>query len=222
MTRSCAAAQSEQRQSSAATAAPLENWNSFFTSTPRQLCVQKQIRLRRAPAVEEVGRGQINFHHARLKVNHPACQALGLAQIVGAHHQGHAFARKALQQGLDLVFCVRVEVGGGLVQEQNLRLHCPCARQSQTLLLPARQSAGAALMQVHQAHTRQCLLRQFSALRTRNTRQPQGNAQIVQHRQVQEERFLEHHRLALRRGTDFSLTSVSQQVMQQAQQRGFA
>jgi hypothetical protein len=102
---------------------------------------------------------------------------------------------KVLDQRLDLALGTRVQAGGGFVEEQDVGLHRPGARQRQPLLLPARQGARrrAARPAGPPAAARSHPLR---ALGGRHAGQPQGQLQVAPHRQVQQEGALEQHRRA--------------------------
>jgi len=68
--------------------------------------------------------------------------APGLSQVVGYDHDGVARLEPE-DQGFDLLSCRRIERRARLIHENDFRLVGQGARQTETLLLPARQPFGA-------------------------------------------------------------------------------
>jgi hypothetical protein len=68
-------------------------------------------------------------------------EALRLAEVVRDHHDLGARRVDRAHDPLDLARRARIEVRGRLVEEQDLGLEHPGARERETLLLAARQHA---------------------------------------------------------------------------------
>ena len=104
-----------------------------------------------------------------------------------AHLVGQAFAQ------------VDVEVGEGLVQQQQLRRRRQRARQRDALLLPARQLVRRTLRGMAQPDQIEHLLHPRGTFGSRQLMHAEGD--VVGHAQVREQRVvLEHHADAARLG----------------------
>ena len=139
-------------------------------------------------------------------------------------HQGHvrALVGKFVDQCLDLTLGVRVQAGGGLVQQQHLRRKRPGPRQGHALLLPARQRAGVAQRQVGQPHALQRGAGARHGIKPGHTAQPQAQHDVAQHRHAHQVRALEQHGLAHLRVAQHLPACGRGQAMQHAQQRALA
>src|SRR5581483_6812126 len=105
--------------------------------------------LREAPLVQE---------------QHFVAQAPRLAEVVRGHHDLRPGGVERLDEGLDLARRAGVEVGGRLVEEEELRVQRPSARQREALLLAARQRARRLARGVREAHFAQRLVRAATSI----------------------------------------------------------
>jgi len=103
-------------------------------------------------ALEEIfGRGafqHLSLVHEQDAVGHLA----GETHFVRDAHHGHAVTGEVLHDQQHLVHHLRVQRGGGLVEQHDRRLHGQGARDGHALLLAARQLAGVGAGLVRQAH----------------------------------------------------------------------
>ena len=127
-------------------------------------------------------------------------QALRLAEVVRAHDDRHAFGGEAGEQRLDLVLRRRVEAGGRLVEEEAPSGRTDqAAREREALLLAARERPGRPIAQRLQADARVALRRRARVALGGGSRASASHSamrRFPQHRKTEQERPLEHHRLA--------------------------
>ena len=88
---------------------------------------------------------------------------------MGADHQGNPRFRQLLQRLLQPGHVLRVQRGGGLVQQDKLRLHGKNIRDGNPFLFPAGQELGGPLGVVMQAHGGKGLAGAFFNLLQRQT-----------------------------------------------------
>ena len=133
-----------------------------------------------------------------------------------------------LHDGLDLARGPRVEVRGGLVEEEHLGLEHPRARQREALLLAAGEHARRPLGEGLQADALQRRTHARLAHVRRHACHCEGEQQVVAHAPAQQHRPLEHHGLAPRGATPLGMgpahaaRSRREQAVAQAQQDALA
>src|SRR5258708_20248664 len=88
-----------------------------------------------------------------------------LAEVVRRHDNFRSRRIEGLDHRFDLACRARVEAGGGLVEEQHLRVQRPGPRERQALLLAAGKHASRPAREVPKAHPSQPLPHQRRALR---------------------------------------------------------
>ena len=125
--------------------------------------------------------GRSATHFAAFQVDHARGQALGLAEVVGAHHQRHAVVRQSSAISAStsrLAAGSRLAVGSS--RNSTLRPHRPGTRQRQALLLAARQRARRPRAPARPGPTR-CSAAATRCARSppRHAGQPQREAQVV-------------------------------------------
>ncbi len=86
---------------------------------------------------EEGGGGAGLEQAAAVEEGHVLGQPAGLREVVGGHHHGDAVGGEALDHALDAAGGAGVELGAGLVEEEDLGAQRPGARQREALLLAA-------------------------------------------------------------------------------------
>ena len=82
---------------------------------------------------------------------HAVAELLGLFDVVGGQQDGALLAAQVLHQLVDFQARLRVEAGGGLVEEQHLRIVEQRQRQGQPLLLSAGELASTATSRFSQS-----------------------------------------------------------------------
>ena len=165
---------------------------------------------------------RVSKYLSLLQVNHPAGQALDLAQVVAAENQGHAGGSELGHQRLDLALGGRVQAGGGLIKQQDLRLQSPGACQRQPLLLPTRERFGRPLSQLGQPHLLKSCQRLHAGCAPAGAGHPQAQGHIVLRRGTQHVRALKQHGLRGGMRAQTEPAGGRQQAMNQAQQSALA
>ena len=114
---------------------------------------------------------------------------------MGHHHHGHAALGEVGHQRQHALDELRVEGGGGLVEEHHLRLHGQGAGNGDTLLLAAGEVGGTGVGLVLEPHQVELLERLGPGLLGRQLAQlPQRQRDVVHHGLVREQvELLEHH-----------------------------
>ena len=103
---------------------------------------------------------------------------------------GHAGLRlHALEFGAHIQTQPRIEIGQGLIEEQNLGFHHHRARQRNALLLPARKLRGLAPGIGGKADRGQAGLDLVAQGRALQPLEPEPEADIVEDRQMREQRI---------------------------------
>src|SRR3954453_10770546 len=101
------------------------------------------------------GRGPQGVDDAAVREEHHAVRGRRGDRVMGDHHHGLAEVTHALtEEGEDLRAGPRVQIAGGLVRENDLRLGCQSTSASDTLLLAARQLGWMVAEAVGQADDR--------------------------------------------------------------------
>ncbi|CAN4037398.1 Transposase and inactivated derivatives, partial [Dysosmobacter welbionis] len=100
---------------------------------------------------ENVGGGALLQQLAVCHEEDPAAHLPGKAHLVGDHHHSHALLGQLLHDLQHLAHHLRVQGGGGLVKEHNLRLHHQCPDNGNPLLLAAGELDGIGAGTVLQA-----------------------------------------------------------------------
>ncbi len=90
-------------------------------------------------AGDELARGALGGDHAVVHHDQPVAQLLGLVHVVGGEDQRHAALLEPEQPVPDDVPGLRVEAGGGLVQDEDVRVVDEAPGDGQAALHPARQ-----------------------------------------------------------------------------------
>ena len=159
-----------------------------------------------------------------LQVNHTAGQTFDLAEVVAGKHQRDLGRLRGHVDNhvFHLALGMRVQAGGGLVQQEQLRRQRPGPRQCHPLHLTARQLARIALRQLGQAHPGKRRARQHQRLAPGPSGQPQAKRHIGLHRQPQQMRPLKKHGLAQVLRPHQPPGRRRCQAVQQPQQRAFA
>ncbi len=137
-----------------------------------------------------------------MEEEHPVGEAAGLAHVVGRHDQGHALGLEGEDHLLDLAGGAGVELGGRLIEEEDLGAQGPGARDGETLLLAARHEARRPVGLVGEAEAVEGLARAGAALGPAGTGGGQRVLDIGKRRAAQHDRLLEHHGMALVAGDD--------------------
>src|SRR6185503_9475223 len=89
----------------------------------------------------------------------------------------------------------RIEIGGGLVEEQNFGIERPCARERHALLLAAREPARRSQREMREAHRFEPLARDPAPLGSAEAGELQAVFDVAAHAPSQHHRALEHHRV---------------------------
>ena len=89
---------------------------------------------------------------ALVKVPDAIRDVFGKAHLVGHDEHGHAVLRQSLDDAQDLAHHGWVKSACGLVEQNDLGLHCKGARDGHALFLPARELAGHAVFLLGQAN----------------------------------------------------------------------
>jgi hypothetical protein len=105
----------------------------------------------RGPAPAEPGRGVHLYHPAPADHADPVGQVLGLVQVVGGEQHRGALVPQSADEVPELAAHLRVEAGGGLVQEQQLGAADDAEGDVEAAALASGEQAGAAAALVGQA-----------------------------------------------------------------------
>ena len=107
------------------------------------------------PAEKNLIRGALAGNKALFHKAHPVGEVEDVAGIVADDHQGIAILAMGLQQVLlQPVADLRIEGGQGFVEQEQFGFGGQGTCQGHALFLPARQVAGAAVLQIAQFHDR--------------------------------------------------------------------
>ena len=131
----------------------------------------------------------------------------GEAHLVGDHQHGDAGVGQLLHQLQHLTDHLRVKGGGGLVEQDDIRVHGQSAGNGNALLLAAGKALGEHIGFIGQADTGQQLLGTLgSLLLALELEQLRGQAEVLLDGQVGEEvEVLEHHAHLLAHGIDVGI-----------------
>src|SRR5690625_742099 len=114
---------------------PLCLW--FSTMLPSQMRGEEALASLRARAAEQLVRRALLFDTALVQKNHVARYVPGKSHLVRDNDHGTAFLRKLPHHPQDLPDQFRIEGGGGLVEQHNIRFHGERTGNGGPLLLPA-------------------------------------------------------------------------------------
>ena len=185
-----------RRATSATSRARLRSRRGDHGNSPLRKAIgaRRGRRGRRIPAV-----GRSASIAAVVHVDDRGRQALGLAEVVGAHHERRAVGGEGGEHALDLLLGRRVEARRRLVEEQHVGRERPGAREREALLLAARERPRRRVAQRPEADARAAPPRARSRARARGepARAPARarRAGCCAGREAQQERPLEDHRL---------------------------
>src|SRR6185503_10410946 len=132
------------RTAAAATAAMsmrrLNMWSSFFHYSDEQFSRDEFAGFFRAWCCEEFCGWRVFDQPAAMHEHDIAGKALGLAEVMRAHHDFHAACAHGANDVFDRFGCGRVEACGWFIEEQDAGVTRESARQREPLLLAARQA----------------------------------------------------------------------------------
>ena len=157
-------------------------------------------------------------------IGEPAC----LPQVMGRHDDLRTALRDLRQQDFDRFGGSGIEIGGGLIQQQDLGLEHPSPRQRQALLLATGQQPCRSPSQIPQASLLQGFVHHRPALPTRHAVEAQGIADVRRHGAPQQYRTLKHHGLISTCGVDIQAmppnrpTGWADEPMTETQQQALA
>ena len=156
---------------------------------------------------EELLRGLIFLDPALIDEDDSVGHLAGKAHLVGDHQHGDAGVGQLLHQLQHLADHLRVEGGGGLVEQDDIRVHGQSAGNGNALLLAAGKALGEHIGFIGQADTGQQLLGTLgSLLLALELEQLRGQAEVLLDGQVGEEvEVLEHHAHLLAHGIDVGI-----------------
>ena len=107
---------------------------------------------------------------------------LGLVHVVGDEHHGDALLPvEAVDGGEDLLPAHGVQHGGGLVQDDAVRLHGDDARNGHPLLLPAGEEMGGVADELRHAHIPEGVVHPAADLCTGDAQVLRGEGHVLLH-----------------------------------------
>ena len=115
-----------------------------------------------------------------------------MTQIVGDQHHARRLRPRSADQTLDRRRCRGIEVGGRLVQDQDIRRRRQGAGDRQELLLAAGQDTRRRLRQMREPGALERRVRAPAALRARHAGHRQGVLDVGQRRAAQQHGALKH------------------------------
>src|SRR5262245_11325297 len=162
--------------------------------SPQNLA-QEQLRALVLGLTEEDVRLVYFDELAGIHQHHPVCDLAGKPHLVAHHHHGHAVEREA-DHGIEhLLDHFRIERGGRLVEQHDLRLHAQRSRNRDPLLLPAGELGRIFVCLFWNANPTQIMPSGLIGLPLRHLTDPDGSERAIFERgQMRKQvELLEHH-----------------------------
>ena len=107
-----------------------------------------------ADGIDQLARGSESDDFAVIHDGHAVAESLGFIHVMGGEQDGAAGELELLDEFPELAAGLRIEAGGGFVEEQEVGVADKRARQREALLLAAGEVAHAGfglLVELHQA-----------------------------------------------------------------------
>ena len=129
---------------------------------------------------DQLARRALGDDAAAVHDHEPVAELLGLVHVVRREHEGHALALQPVEALPQEVARLRVEAGGGLVEQQQLGLVDERARDREPALHAARQRVDEVVAPVGELHELEQLLGPLADLRPRQVEVAPVDEEVVE------------------------------------------